>query len=59
MQEAARLLQNTELSMADIAERCGYDSEPAFRKAFKKVTGNTPGAVRRSARRGDRAAVAP
>jgi AraC family transcriptional activator of mtrCDE len=47
MQEATRLLQSSKLSLADIAERCGYDSEPAFRKAFKNTTGRTPGAVRR------------
>jgi AraC family transcriptional activator of mtrCDE len=47
MQEATRMLQSSKLSLADIAERCGYDSEPAFRKAFKNTTGRTPGAVRR------------
>ena len=47
-QEASRLLQSSNISTADIAGRVGYDSEPAFRKAFKKLTGRTPGSVRRS-----------
>lgn len=46
MNEARRLLQTSALSMAQIAERSGYDSEVAFRKAFKNVLGETPGAVR-------------
>jgi AraC-like DNA-binding protein len=31
----------------EISERCGYESESAFRKAYKKTTGQAPGAVRR------------
>ena len=50
MQEATRLLESGNQSVWQIAEQCGYESEPAFRKAYKKVTGNTPGAVRREAR---------
>ncbi|MEH6552010.1 MAG: AraC family transcriptional regulator [Pseudomonadales bacterium] len=47
MQEAKTLLQTTTLSLAHIAEQCGYESEVAFRKAFKKTVGTPPGAVRR------------
>ena len=47
MQEARGLLQAGEMSVAEIAERVGYESEPAFRKAFRKITGSTPGAIRR------------
>ena len=47
MQEASVLLIQTRLSMAQIAERCGYDSEAAFRKAFKKSTGENAAALRR------------
>lgn len=47
MQEARDLLENTKTSIAEIAERSGYQSEVAFRKAFKKVVGRTPGSVRR------------
>jgi AraC-like DNA-binding protein len=49
MQEARHLLKNTDLSVWEIAERCGYESEAAFRKAFKKTLGKTPGDVRRLA----------
>lgn len=47
MMMAADLLKSTELPLALIAERCGYQSEAAFRKAFKTITGNAPGAVRK------------
>ncbi len=30
----------------EIAESVGYSSEVAFRKAFKQITGITPGAAR-------------
>ena len=49
MKEATRFLQRTGLSLIQIAERCGYDSESSFSKAYKKITGTTPGAVRREA----------
>jgi transcriptional regulator GlxA family with amidase domain len=50
LQEAARLLKTTDRSMADIAVTVGYQSEPAFRKAFRKALGATPGQVRRGAK---------
>ncbi len=50
MAEARRLLTTTDLSTAQIAERSGYETEAAFRKAFKKTQGDTPGAVRSAAR---------
>ena len=37
-------------SLAQIAEKVGYNSEPAFNRAFKRVVGSTPGAVRKAAR---------
>ena len=46
MTEARRLLRTTNLSTAQVAEMSGYESEPAFRKAFKNTLGETPGAVR-------------
>jgi len=46
MNEARILLRTSALSMAQIAERSGYESEVAFRKAFKKLLGETPGAIR-------------
>jgi AraC-like DNA-binding protein len=50
MQEAVDLLQTTGLSIAAIAERCGYASEVAFRKAFRSVIGVPPGKFRRMGR---------
>ena len=47
MQEARDLLETTDQSIAEIAEKSGYQSEVAFRKAFKSVVGQTPGSVRR------------
>ena len=34
-------------SVADVAAQVGYESEVAFAKAFKRVIGVGPGAVRR------------
>jgi transcriptional regulator GlxA family with amidase domain len=51
MQKAQELLQDGELSMAAIAGEVGYESEPAFSKAFKKAVGKAPGSYRRSAAR--------
>lgn len=52
MAEARRLLVNSDLSTAQIAEMSGYDSEAAFRKAFKSTQGQTPGEVRKASRGG-------
>lgn len=46
MGEARHLLQTTKLAVAQIAERCGYESEAAFRKAYRNTLGEPPGAVR-------------
>ena len=47
MQFAHRELCETTYSLAKIAERVGYQSEPAFNRAFKRVVGMPPGAVRK------------
>jgi AraC-like DNA-binding protein len=47
MQRARKLLGESALSTAAIAERVGYQSEAAFAKAFKKALGTGPGAYRR------------
>ncbi|MFK7734225.1 MAG: helix-turn-helix domain-containing protein, partial [Pseudomonadales bacterium] len=47
MQMANRELCNTTDSQAVIAERVGYQSEPAFNRAFKRVVGISPGKVRK------------
>lgn len=47
MQTAARALRETQRSMADIAASVGYESEVAFRKAFRSYFDESPGAYRR------------
>lgn len=46
MQVAYNLLDEENLSVMEVADRSGYDSEAAFAKAFKRVIGVGPGAVR-------------
>ena len=48
MQMAHRELRETRDTLARIAERVGYQSEPAFNRAFKRVVGMPPGAVRKA-----------
>lgn len=48
MQLAERMLAGGELPVAVIATRCGYQTEAAFRKAFRRHTGYTPGWIRKS-----------
>jgi AraC-like DNA-binding protein len=50
MQKAAGLLRQSSSTLAEIAERVGYDSEAAFSKAFKRAVGSAPGAYRRAAK---------
>ena len=50
MELATTRLTGTDESMASIAEAVGYESEAAFRNAFKQRTGQPPGQVRRAAR---------
>jgi AraC family transcriptional regulator, alkane utilization regulator len=50
MQKAAGLLRQSSATLADIAERVGYDSEAAFSKAFKRAVGSAPGAYRRASK---------
>ncbi|MEJ2177705.1 MAG: AraC family transcriptional regulator [Gammaproteobacteria bacterium] len=47
MRLAHRELRETSDTLAKIAERVGYQSEPAFNRAFKRVVGMPPGAVRK------------
>jgi AraC family transcriptional regulator, activator of mtrCDE len=48
MQRARHWLERDRLSVADVAARCGYQSENAFSKAFKRITGVGPGEFRRA-----------
>ncbi len=50
MQSAARALSETTRSITDIAEASGYDSEAAFRKAFRAHFDIAPGRHRRENR---------
>ncbi len=47
MQLAIDLLTSSQLPIAKIGERCGYQSEVAFRKAFRALVGEPPGRLRR------------
>jgi AraC-like DNA-binding protein len=52
MHLADEMLRERRSSVAQIAERLGYQTETAFRRAFKRVRGIGPGDVRRRARTG-------
>lgn len=47
MRRAVELLRDRGRSVAVVAEELGYQTEAAFRRAFKRVQGVAPGAVRR------------
>src|SRR5205807_2305911 len=49
---AKRLLLQPELTLPDIAEKCGFAVVQNFGRAFLGATGVTPGAYRRTARQG-------
>ena len=49
IEQARRMLRETRLSTAAIADKVGYGSEAAFGKAFKRRVGVGPGVYRRSA----------
>ena len=42
MEQAAKLLRETGLSIAEIAGRVGYDSQSRFTAAFKEYSGKLP-----------------
>ena len=46
MREARQLLAGTNLPVADVAERVGYQSDLSFVKTFKKLHDMTPRAYR-------------
>lgn len=50
MRRAAELLAEGDGSLAAVAAEVGYDSEFAFSRAFKRHTGEAPGAFRRRSR---------
>ena len=50
MRLARSWLRGTALSLGDMAERLGYQSEDAFKRAFRREVGSAPGSYRRVAR---------
>ena len=46
MHRANELMRSENLSVAQLADRLGYESEPAFSRAFKRHMGVPPGAAR-------------
>ncbi|HET6148922.1 MAG TPA: AraC family transcriptional regulator [Polyangia bacterium] len=49
MHVASRWLGTSQLSVGEVASRLGYESEPAFSRAFKRITGKPPREARRTA----------
>lgn len=47
VEEAKRLLENTDLPMEEIGEQTGYSDTSFFRRLFKRLTGLTPSQYRR------------
>jgi LacI family transcriptional regulator len=52
IEAAKRLLLQPELTLPDVAERCGFAVVQNFGRAFAGFTGTTPGTFRRAARHG-------
>jgi AraC-like DNA-binding protein len=50
MHVAEELLVSTELGVAQVARRVGYESEEAFSRAFKRSLGSSPSTWRSSGR---------
>ncbi len=48
--QSKRMLLQLDLSVDEIARRCGYSATSNFNRIFRKVTGQTPAAFRRSCR---------
>lgn len=47
MTQAELMLRDPSVSVAQVAEQMGYETEAAFRKAFKRIHGVGPGSIRR------------
>jgi AraC-like DNA-binding protein len=58
MQVAVAALREEGATVGQLADRLGYRSEAAFSRAFKRVIGVSPGAIRRGAGEQDRAVFA-
>jgi transcriptional regulator GlxA family with amidase domain len=53
IERATALLRDTELSITEIAFQTGWGSLGTFGRTFRDITGESPGAIRRAAVRGD------
>ncbi len=51
VERAVGLLATTELTLSDVAARCGYYDQSAFTRQFRRVVGVSPGAYRPKALR--------
>lgn len=51
MKNALKMLEESDLSIEEIAKKCGYDDYYYFHKVFKKIVGITPGQYRKSFKR--------
>lgn len=47
IQRSVELLRSSNLSVAEISEQVGYDSETVFSKAFKRQVGQSPNQYRK------------
>lgn len=47
--ESKKLLWNSQISISEVAERCGFGCQQYFSRVFKKETAMTPGQYRRQA----------
>lgn len=52
VREARRLLEASDLSIEEVASRCGFGSAPSLREHFRRATATTPTAYRRAFRTG-------
>ncbi|HZV64048.1 MAG TPA: AraC family transcriptional regulator [Telluria sp.] len=50
MHKAAHLIRRGDLSLNEVAEHIGYQSEAAFNRMFKREVGTTPGRFKRASR---------
>ena len=57
MERAAQLLEEKNLSVAEIARSCGYPDPLTFSKAFKRTMGVTPSQYRRGSRDEEKSSV--
>ena len=48
LHRAKKLIENTSLSIAEVAHRVGYDDQSAFTRAFRRHTGQAPLSYRRA-----------